>query len=130
MTTTSEGGEPKEVREWKPAAESALEKATNLSDQYKWKLAKSDEIAIRGKQEMERCQQGLEVLKKLKLSQDTSLPKATKMMLNEKDPQKIKLRIGTISEDVDYSEGWRTRVGVTVRVLRLRSQKDVIFVTL
>ncbi len=128
--TPSEGGKPEEVREWKPAATSALKKATKLYDQHKRKLAKGDDIAIREKQEAEKRQQGLEMAKKIKISQDASLPKATKIMLNQKDPEKIKLRSGTSSKDVDYSEGRGTRVRVTGRVHRLRSQKDVIFITL
>ncbi len=129
-TTPSEGGKTEEVREWKPAAKSALKKATNLYDQHKRKLAKNDEIAIREKQDAEKRQHGLEMAKKVKISHDPSLPKATKIMLNEKDPEKIKLRSGTSSKDVDYSEGRGTRVRVTGRVHRLRSQKDVIFITL
>ena len=126
----SEGGEPKEAREWKPAAKAAMKKATSLYDQHKRKLARGDEIAIRERQEAEKRQQGLEAAKKIKISQNPDLPKATKITLNEKDPKKIKLRSGTSTKDVDYSEGRGTRVRVTGRVHRLRSQKDVIFVTL
>lgn len=129
-TTPREGGEPQEVREWKPAAKAAMKKAANLYDQHKRKVARSDEIAIREKQDAEKRQQGLESAKKVKISQDPSLPKATKIILNEKDPEKIKLRSGTSSKDVDYSKGRGTRIRVTGRVHRLRSQKDVIFVTL
>lgn len=128
--TASEGGTPQEAREWKPPAKSAMKKSINLYDQHKRKLAKGDEIAIREKQEAEKRQKGLEMAKKIKISQDSSLPEATKIMLNQKDPEKIKLRSGTSSKDVDYSEGRGTRVRVTGRVHRLRSQKDVIFITL
>ena len=116
--------------EYKPATKSALKKASNLYDQHKRKLAKGDELASREKQEAEKRQLALDLAKKLKLSQDPSLPKATKIHLNEKDPKLIKLRSGTSSKDVDYSEGRGTRVRVTGRVHRLRSQKDIIFVTL
>ena len=116
--------------EYQPATKSALKKASNLYDQHKRKLAKGDELASREKQEAEKRQLALDLAKKLKLSQDPSLPKAAKIHLNEKDPKLIKLRSGTSSKDVDYSEGRGTRVRVTGRVHRLRSQKDVIFVTL
>ena len=129
-TAPSEGEKPEEVREWKPAAKTALKKAGNLYDQHKRKQAKSNELAIREKQEAEKRQQGLDMARKIKISQDPNLPKAIKITLNEKDPAKIKLRSGTSSKDVDYSEGRGTRVRVTGRVHRLRSQKDVIFVTL
>jgi len=125
-----EGGDEKSRLEYHPATKSALKKANNLYQQHERKQAKGDELAVREKQEAEKREQALEVAKKLKLSQDPSLPKATKIRLNERDPKLIKLRSGTSSKDVDYSEGRGTRVRVTGRIHRLRSQKDVIFVTL
>lgn len=117
-------------QEWKPATKSALKKAGNLYEQYKRKLAKGDDLAIREKKEADQRQQILEEAKKVKISQDSSLPEATKIMLNEKDPKVVKLRSGKSEENVDQSGGWGTRVRVTGRVHRLRAQKDVIFVTL
>ncbi|KAL8802456.1 MAG: hypothetical protein Q9200_006577 [Gallowayella weberi] len=116
--------------EWIPASKSALKKAGNLYDQHKKKQAKGEQIAIREKQEWEKRQQALEEAKKLQITQDPHLPKAVKIRLNEKDPALVKLRNGKSEKDVDYSEGRGTRVRVTGRVHRLRTQKDVIFLTL
>ncbi|MCJ1482246.1 hypothetical protein MMC06_002409 [Schaereria dolodes] len=126
----SEDGDPAIRLEWKPATKSALKKVTNLYDQHKKKVAKGDEIAIRERQEAEKRQQALEAAKQVNVNQDPKLPKAFLMRLNEKDPKIIKLRSGKSKQDVDYSEGRGSRVRVTGRIHRLRTQKDVIFVTL
>lgn len=117
-------------QEWKPAAKSALKKAATLYEQHKKKLARGEELALREKKEAAQRQQGLEEAKKIKVVQDPSLPEATKMMLNEKDPMVVKLRNGKSEKDVDNSASRGTRVRATGRVHRLRTQKDVIFVTL
>ena len=116
--------------EWVPATKSALKKAANLYDQHKRKQIKGDEIAIREKQEAEKRRQGLELAKKIQIHQDPKLPKAIKIRLNEINAGVIKLRSGASEKEVDYSEGRGTRVRVTGRVHRLRTQKDVIFITL
>ena len=116
--------------EFKPAAKSALKKATNLYEQHKKKLAKGDQLALREKQDAEKRQLSLEEAKKVKIRKDASLPEAIKILLNEKDPNVVKLRSGKSEKDVDSSEGKGSRVRVTGRVHRLRSQKEVIFVTL
>lgn len=126
---TPEGDEESRLQ-YQPTTKSALKKSKNLYDQHLKKQAKSDELAIREKQETEKRQQSLEVVKKLKITEDPSLPKAIKIYLDEQDPKVIKLRSGTSSKDVDYSEGRGTRVRVTGRIHRLRIQKDVIFITL
>lgn len=113
-----------------PVTKSALKKAANLYEQHKRKLVKGDGLALREKQEAEKRQQSLEEAKKIKLTKDPSLPEAIKIMLNEKDSKVVKLRSGTSEKDIDYSEGRGSRVRVTGRVHRLRSQKEVIFVTL
>ncbi|KAI4107202.1 MAG: hypothetical protein L6R37_001779 [Teloschistes peruensis] len=117
-------------QDWVPATKSALKKAANLLDQHKRKQAKGDELAIREKQEAAKRQQALDEAKKVHIQQDSSLPKAVKIRLNEKDPTVVKLRSGESAKDVDYSEGRGSRVRVTGRVHRLRAQKDVIFLTL
>ena len=122
----SEDGGSAARLEWKAATKSALKKVSNLYEQHKRKVAKSDDLAIREKQEAEKRQQALELAKKIKISQDPSLPKAMKIRLNEKDPKVVRLRSGT-SKD---TEARGSRVRVTGRVHRLRSQKDVIFATL
>ena len=125
----SEDGDPAARLEWKPATKSALKKVNNLYEQHLKKAAKGDQLALREKQEAEKRQQVLEEAKKVKITQDPALPKAIKIRLDEKD-SKMKLRSGASKQDVDYSEGRGSRVRVTGRIHRLRSQKDVIFITL
>ena len=127
----SEDGDPAARLDWKPATKSALKKGTNLYEQHLKKLAKGDQVAVREKQEQEKRQQVLEEAKKLTISQDPTLPPPTHIRLDEKSPSKVKLRSGESKKDVDLkSEGRGTRVQVNGRIHRLRSQKDVIFVTL
>jgi asparaginyl-tRNA synthetase len=109
--------------EWKPATKSAVKKATNLYEQRKRKAAKEQELAIREKQEAEKRQAILEEAKKVVLTEDTSLPKPTKIRLDVTDPAVVKL-------GSPESETPGTRVRVVGRVHRLRAQKDVIFLTL
>lgn len=116
--------------EFKPVAKSALKKAINLYEQHKRKLAKGDELALREKQDAEKRQLSLEEAKKIKITKDASLPEAIKIRLHEKDPKIVKLRSGKSGKDEGYGEGKGSRVRVTGRVHRLRSQKEVIFVTL
>ncbi|MCJ1363514.1 hypothetical protein MMC16_002621 [Acarospora aff. strigata] len=126
----SEDGDPSARLIWKPATKSGLKKVANLYEQHKKKLSKEKDLAIREKEESDNRRLALEEAKKIVITEDSKLPKAVKITLNEKDPKLIKLRSGTSEKDVDYSEGKGTRVRVTGRVHRLRSQKDVIFVTL
>ncbi|KIV82853.1 asparagine-tRNA ligase [Exophiala sideris] len=114
-------GDPAARLEWKPASKSALKKANNLFDQHKRKQAKASELAIRENAEAMKRQQVLEEAKKVIIQEDANLPAPVKIRLDETDPAKIKL--GT-------AEAPGTRVRVLGRVHHLRSQKDVIFVTL
>ncbi|PGH01529.1 asparagine-tRNA ligase [Blastomyces parvus] len=120
----NEGEDPSVRLEWKSATKSALKKATNLYEQRKKKAAKEKELAIREKEESEKRKLILEEAKKVIIKEDESLPKPLKIRLNETDPGKIKLR----PSDGDDTPG--TRVRVVGRVHRLRSQKDMMFVTL
>lgn len=126
----SEDGDPEARKESKPATKSALKKVTHLYTQHKRKLAKTNDIAIRERAEQEKRQKSLQEAMKVKIMEDAKLPKAFKIRLDEKDPSLVKLRKGTSDKDVDYSEGRGSRVRITGRVHRLRSQKDVIFITL
>ena len=126
----SEDGDPEVRKEWKPATKSATKKATSLYEQHKKKLAKTDTLALRERAEQEKRQQALQEALKIKISEDPKLPKAIKIRLNEKDPAIVKLRKGTSEKDVDYSEGRGSRVRITGRVHRFRTQKDVIFLVL
>ncbi len=125
----AEGADSLARLEWNPATKSALKKAANLYEQHKKKVARGDELALREKKELEKRQQILEQAKKIKIELDPSLPEATKIILSEKDPKVIILR-STSDKNIDSSEGRGTRVRVNGRIHRLRSQKDVIFVTL
>ncbi|MCJ1359041.1 MAG: hypothetical protein MMC33_009041 [Icmadophila ericetorum] len=127
----SEDGDPQARLEWKPASKAGMKKATNLYEQHVKKQARADQLAIREKQEMEKRQLVLEEAKKIEIVQDPKLPKAIKIHLNEKDPKIVKLRSGDSKKEVDYDDAGRgSRVQVTGRIHRLRSQKDVIFLTL
>ncbi|KAK2783936.1 hypothetical protein FQN53_008857 [Emmonsiellopsis sp. PD_33] len=119
----NEGEDPSVRLEWKPATKSAMKKTTNLYEQRKRKAAKEVDLAIREKEEAEKRRLVLEEAKKVVIKEDASLPKPLKIKLNETDPAKIKLRATD-----DDTPG--TRVRVVGRVHRLRSQKDVMFVTL
>lgn len=130
----SADGDPEARKEWKPATKSAQKKVASLYDQHKRKQAKGDGLAIREKEEKDKRQHVLEEAKKIKIHQDSSLPEAKKIRTNEID---VTLRAGTTKTDdspskpdVDYSKGRGTRVRVAGRIHRLRSQKDVIFITL
>ncbi|KAK5220926.1 asparagine--tRNA ligase [Exophiala xenobiotica] len=116
-----EDGDESARLEWKPASKSALKKATNLFEQHKKKQAKAAELAIRENAEAMKRQQVLEEAKRVIVEEDASLPAPTRIRLDETDPAKIQL--GTPD-----SPG--TRVRVLGRVHHLRSQKDVMFVTL
>jgi len=112
---------PDGATEWKPATESALKKARKLYDQHKRKEQKNAEVAVREKADEARRQQILEEAKNVILKEDASLPAPIRIRLDETDPSKIML--GT-------KEKPGTRVRVLGRVHRLRTQKDVIFITL
>ena len=126
----SEDGDPEARKEWKPATKSATKKVTSLYEQHKKKLAKTDTLALREKAEQEKRQLALQEALKVRISEDPKLPKAIKIRLNEKDPAIVKLRKGTSEKNVDYSEGRGSRVRITGRVHRFRTQKDVIFLVL
>ncbi|OQN99820.1 hypothetical protein B0A48_14590 [Cryoendolithus antarcticus] len=116
---------------YKPAAKAALKKAVNYSDQQKKKAGKEKEIALRQKQEDEQREKALEEAKKIIIEEDTSLPRATRITLGEKDPAKVKLGSGDRTKEVDYASPNRgTRVRVYGRVHRERKQAQVLFVTL
>lgn len=127
----ADGANADVASEWKPAAKAAMKKAVNYADQQKKKAAKEKDLVIRQQKEEEERQKVFEEAKKIKIEEDTSLPKAVKIKLDEKDPQVVKLGSGERTKDVDYSAPNRgTRVRVFGRVHRERKQKEVIFVTL
>jgi len=119
------------ANDWKPPAKAAMKKAVNYADQQKKKAAKEKELVIRQQKEEEERQKVLEEAKKIQIVEDTSLPKAIKIKLDEKDPKVVKLGSGERTKDVDYSAPNRgTRVRIFGRVHRERKQKGVNFITL
>ena len=119
----SEDGDPSARLEWKPATKSALKKASTIYEQKRKKMAKENDLALRQKEEADKRMQVLEEAKKITITKDPSLPKPLSIYLDEKDPERIKLRD-------DSSDVPGTRVRVRGRIHRLRSQKGVIFITL
>lgn len=117
--------EGSDAAEWKPAAKAALKKAVNYADAQKKKAAKEQELAIREKKLEEERQKVLEEAKKIVITEDSSLPKATRIKLDVVDPSIVKLRK---ADSKDEQKG--TRVRVFGRVHRFRNQKEVVFVTL
>ena len=109
--------------EYKPAAKSAMKKAVNLYEQKKKKAAKEHELAIREKEEADRRAHVLEEAKKVLIREDPTLPKPVRIRLDVTDPSIVKPR-------ANDSDTPGTRVRVVGRVHRLRSQKDVVFITL
>ena len=126
----NEDGDTDGRGEWKPATKSALKKSGNLYEQHKRKQAKGNDLAIRERSEQEKRQRALKEAMEFRIREDTQLPKAFKIRLNEKDPALIKLRKCPSEKDGKYTDGQGSRVRVTGRVHRFRSQKDVIFITL
>jgi len=101
----SEDGDPEARKQWKPATKTAMKKAGNLYEQHKKKLSKGDELAIRDKAEQKNRQRALQETMKVKIAEDTTLPKATKIRLDETDRERVKLRSGSSEKDMDYSAG-------------------------
>ncbi|KAF4552455.1 Asparagine--tRNA ligase-like protein [Elsinoe fawcettii] len=117
--------------EWKPAAKAAMKKAVSYAAAQSKKAAKEKELAVRLAKENEERQKALEGAKKIIITEDSSLPTATRIKLDETDPKKVKLGNGERPKEVDYSSPDRgTRVRVFGRVHRERKQKDLLFVTL
>lgn len=113
--------------EWKAATKSALKKLEGAYSGYKKKQAKQVELAERNKKDAEARDKVFEEAKKVKISQDASLPKAVLLHLNETDPAKVKLYKGD-KKELDYSTGDRgTRVHIRGRIFERRVQKDLIF---
>ncbi|KAL0257711.1 hypothetical protein SLS55_006874 [Diplodia seriata] len=121
--TRKSQSEDEAAKEWKPAAKAGMKKAVNFYEQQKKKAAREQELtAQRAKEEAERAKV-LEEAKKIVIEEDTSLPQAVKIKLDETGGH-IKLRSGQDAENKG------TRVKVLGRVHRERKQKDVLFITL
>lgn len=123
LTGAVEEGNEAARLEWKHATASAMKKMTKLYEGAQKKAAKAQELALREKAEADKRQAVLEEAKKVVIKEDTSLPKPVRIRLDETDPAIVKLRSPESDEP-------GTRVRAVGRVHRLRSQKDVIFITL
>ncbi|KAI5793117.1 hypothetical protein EDC01DRAFT_655236 [Geopyxis carbonaria] len=112
-TRKSQTGTPEETRaEYKPVAKAALKKATNMHQANLKKEARKVEQATKEAEQRAARDAGLEAAKAIKISEDPSKPKA----------KKIKIKDGVNNRGV--------RVVVSGWVHRLRSQKNLIFITL
>ncbi|KAJ4375057.1 hypothetical protein N0V83_002137 [Neocucurbitaria cava] len=118
----AEGADATSRLEWKPVAKAAMKKAVNYAKTQKKKAGKEQEqLAVRMKEEAAR-NKVLDEAKTIVLEEDTSLPQAVKIKLDDTDPKKVTLG--------DGKDAKGTRVRVFGRVHRERRQKDVMFVTL
>lgn len=114
----SENGDPSERLIWKAPAKAAIKKAQSALDAHKKKLQKQLEAAA-ADEEKERLRLAkLEEAKSIVITEDSSLPKAVKITIGNKD---VVLGAGS-------SKG--TRVKVSGRIHRLRVQKAATFITL
>ncbi|KAF2477944.1 asparaginyl-tRNA synthetase [Lindgomyces ingoldianus] len=117
-----EGSDATSRLEWKPVAKAAMKKAINYAKAQQKKAAREQELlAMRMKEEADR-KKVLDEAKKIIIKEDTSLPHAERIKLDETDPAKVKLGNG--------SDVKGTRVRVFGRVHRERRQKEVMFITL
>jgi asparaginyl-tRNA synthetase len=109
----SADGDPAERLIWKEPAKSAVKKAQGALDAHKKKLLKQQEQAAKEQEKESARLKTLEDAKKIVITEDPSLPKATKITIGNKSAE---------------LEG--TRVKVSGRIHRLRQQKDYTFITL
>ncbi|KAI9804425.1 MAG: hypothetical protein M1825_001324 [Sarcosagium campestre] len=114
----------------KEPSKSALKKQAALKAQQERKAAKEKEQAARKQLEDDNRRAALEEAKKVIIQEDSSLPKAVRISIREKDPKVVKLRPVDAQGDGDGANSSGTRVKVMGWVHRLRSQKGVMFVTL
>ena len=121
--SVSEGGTSSAPLVWTPAAKSALKKAEKLWQQDAKKRANAAQLAIREKEEADKRQLVLEAAKNIKITQDTSLPPAQKIHLDEK------VKLGSSDRTANDREPG-TRVRVRGHISQLRAQGVMIFITL
>ncbi|KAF2405254.1 asparaginyl-tRNA synthetase [Trichodelitschia bisporula] len=124
--TVLEGADKSALLEWKPAAKSALKKAVNALQQHQKKAAREKELAVQRQKEDKARHAAFEEAKKIVIEEDSSLPKAKRIRLD--DQEDIKLRSASAAGDSVEERG--TRIRVFGRVHNLRKQKDVIFIEL
>ncbi|KAI1001690.1 Asparagine--tRNA ligase, cytoplasmic [Podosphaera aphanis] len=112
------GEDPSQRLSWKEPAKSAVKKAQGALDAHKKKILKQQQaVALEAEREAARLA-NLEEAKKIIIQEDSSLPKAFKIVIGDKN---VELGDGD-------SKG--TRVEVSGRIHRLRDQKQATFLTL
>jgi asparaginyl-tRNA synthetase len=114
----SADGDPSERLIWKEPAKSAVKKAQNALDQHKKKLLKQQQVAAQEEEKEKARLKNLEDAKKIVIHENTSLPKA------------VKITIGDKNVELGEGETKGTRVKVMGRIHRLRQQKQATFITL
>lgn len=121
-TAVAEPIPPKEI------TKSALKKAERLRQEKERKAAKERELAIRQAQAEDNRRLALEEAKKVIIKEDPTLPKAIRIQIRDKNPNRIRLRPADSTGADESQRG--TRVKVMGWIHRLRTQKGVMFVTL
>ncbi|EKD17616.1 uncharacterized protein L3040_006738 [Drepanopeziza brunnea f. sp. 'multigermtubi'] len=114
----SADGDPAERLAWKEPAKAAQKKAQGALDAHKKKLVKQQQAAAQEEEKEKARLKTLEDAKKIVLTEDSSLPKAVKITIGDKN---IELGEGEVKG---------TRVKVSGRIHRLRQQKQATFLTL
>lgn len=114
----ADGEDPSARLTWKEPAKSAVKKAVGALDVHKKKIAKQQAAQAAEDAKKQQRLDTLENAKKIVLKQDESLPEA------------VKINIGT--KDVELGDGDKkgSRVKVSGRIHRLRSQKQATLITL
>ncbi|PVH80085.1 putative Asparaginyl-tRNA synthetase, cytoplasmic [Cadophora sp. DSE1049] len=114
----SADGDPAERLVWKEPAKAAVKKAAGALDAHKKKVLKQQQQAAQEEEKEKARLKTLEDAKKIVLTEDSSLPKAVKITIGDKN--------------VELGEGdfKGTRVKVSGRIHRLRQQKQATFLTL
>jgi asparaginyl-tRNA synthetase len=114
----SADGDPAERLVWKEPAKSAVKKAQGALDAHKKKVLKQQQQAAQEQEKEKLKLKNLEDAKKIVITENTSLPKAVKITIGDKN--------------VELGEGDKkgTRVKVSGRIHRLREQKQATFLTL
>jgi len=81
----SADGDPAERLLWKEPAKSAVKKAKGALDAHKKKVLKQEQQAAQEKEKADARIKSLEEAKKIVIVEDTSLPKAVKIDIGQKD---------------------------------------------
>ncbi len=117
-TGVTADGDPAERLVWKEPAKSAVKKAQGALDAHKKKLLKQQQAAAQEEEKEKARLRTIEEAKSIVITEDTSLPKAVKITIGDKD---VKLGEGEVKG---------ARVKVSGRIHRLREQKQATFLTL